>query len=352
MKNRNLTAQYDRTLLVTGGCGFIGSNLIRFLLARRQQWRVVNVDSLTYASNPANLSDLESDPRYTFVEQDISEQAGMEEVFQTHTPWAVINCAAESHVDRSLEAGVDFVRTNVLGAQVVLELGRKYECRVLQMSTDEVYGSLDSTADRFREDMPLEPTSPYAASKASADMMILAAFRSYGQDVIITRSSNNYGPYQHPEKLIPLMISNVLDNQPLPVYGQGKNVRDWIHVGDHCRGILAALERGSAGSIYNLGGDSERTNISVVRSILSILGRPESLIRYVQDRPGHDQRYAIDFTRSTNDLDWVPETGFEEGLRETVTWYVENDQWWRSIKDGGFQTYYERQYAARLKDSR
>jgi dTDP-glucose 4,6-dehydratase len=352
MKNRSLTGQYDRTLLVTGGCGFIGSNLIRFLLARRQQWRVVNVDSLTYASNPANLSDLESDPRYTFVKQDISEQAGMEKVFQTHTPWAVINCAAESHVDRSLGAGIDFVRTNVLGAQVVLELGRRYESRVLQVSTDEVYGSLDSTAQRFREDKPLEPTSPYAASKASADMMVLAAFRSYGQDVIITRSSNNYGPHQHPEKLIPLMISNALDNQSLPVYGQGENVRDWIHVEDHCRGVLAALERGSAGSIYNFGGDSERTNISVVRSILSILGRPESLIRHVQDRPGHDQRYAIDFTRATNNLDWVPETGFEEGLRETVTWYVEHDQWWRSIKDGGFQTYYERQYGARLRDSR
>ena len=343
-----MTKQHSKTLLITGGCGFVGSNLVRLLLTQREEWRIVNVDSLTYASNPASLADVESNPRYTFIEQDIAEYAGMEEVFRNHAPWAVINCAAESHVDRSLETGIDFARTNVLGTQVVLELGRRHESRVLQVSTDEVYGSLDSAAHKFREDMPLEPTSPYAASKAAADLMVLAAFRSYRQDVVITRSSNNYGPYQHPEKLIPLIITNALDNQPLPVYGRGENVRDWIHVEDHCRGVLAALERGAKGSIYNLGGDSERKNISVVRSILAMLGRSESLVRYVQDRPGHDLRYAIDFSRATMDLDWVPQTRFKDGLGETVTWYVEHDEWWRAVKDGNFRGYYERQYAARL----
>ena len=351
MKESRLPQQNIRTVLITGGCGFVGSNLVKLILAQRDEWRVVNVDSLTYASNPASLADVESNPRYTFVEQDITEYAGMESVFQIHSPWAVINCAAESHVDRSLETGVNFARTNVMGTQVVLELGRRYESRVLQISTDEVYGSLDDDALKFREDMPLDPTSPYAASKAAADLMVLAAFRSYRQDVVITRSSNNYGPYQHPEKLIPMMITNTLDDQPLPVYGSGKNVRDWVHVHDHCRGVLAALEHGASGSIYNLGGDSERTNISVVRSILSILGRPESLVRYVEDRPGHDLRYAIDYSRATRDLDWAPETRFEDGLEETVAWYVRHDGWWRALKGEQFKAYYERQYAARLRGS-
>ncbi len=344
--------QNIKTVLVTGGCGFVGSNLVRFLLAQRDKWRIVNVDSLTYASNPSNLADIVSDPRYSFVEQDITEYAGMKSIFQVHTPWAVINCAAESHVDRSLKTSINFASTNTLGTQVILELGRQHGSRILQISTDEVYGSLDNLKLKFTEDMPLDPTSPYAASKASADLMVLAAFRSYHQDVIITRSSNNYGPYQYPEKLIPMMITNALADQPLPVYGRGVNVRDWIHVQDHCQGVLAALERGSKGSIYNFGGNSERTNISVIRSILSILGRPESLVKYINDRPGHDMRYAIDYSRATNELGWLPETRFEDGLEETVAWYVEHDDWWRSIKNGNFSVYYEHQYGARLRSSK
>jgi dTDP-glucose 4,6-dehydratase len=341
--------QSDTTVLVTGGYGFIGSNLIRHIIANRPGWRVVNMDSLTYAGNPANLADIDEHPNYVFVEGDISELADAENVFDSYSPWGVINCAAESHVDRSLEDGKGFVRTNVLGTQTLLELARVRECRFLQVSTDEVYGSLGPQG-KFTEEMPLSPNSPYAATKASADLLVLAAFRSYGQDVVITRSSNNYGPYQYPEKLIPLMITNSLESQPLPIYGEGTNVRDWIHVTDHCEGLVAALEKGTGGRIYNLGGDSEQANLRVVQMILGLLQQPESSIRFVPDRPGHDERYALDFQRATAELDWQPKIGFEQGLGDTVAWYVENREWWESIRSGAYRQYYAKQYDSRLKD--
>ncbi len=307
------------------------------------------MDSLTYAGNPANLSDIQGHPRYVFLEGDIAEVADVENAFQSYSPWGVINCAAESHVDRSLDDGKGFVRTNVLGTQVLLELARTEGCRFLQVSTDEVYGSLGPQG-KFSEDMPLSPSSPYAATKAAADLLVLAGYHSYGQDVVITRSSNNYGPYQHPEKLIPLMITNSLESKPLPVYGQGANVREWVHVTDHCSGLVAALENGSSGQIYNLGGDSEHTNLKVVQMILDLLQQSESLIRFVSDRPGHDERYALDYHRAQSELNWEPKIGFEEGLRDTVAWYVENRSWWETIKSGSYLQHYAKLYDSRLGD--
>ena len=341
--------QADTTLLVTGGCGFIGTNLIRHLLDSRPRCRVINLDCLSYAGNPNNLADLEENKNYVFVKCDIAKFSDVESVFQRYSPAAVINCAAESHVDRSLNDCKAFVTTNVLGTQVLLELARNQGCRLVQISTDEVYGSL-GPAGKFSEDTPLSPNSPYAATKAAADLMALAAFNSFGQDVVITRSSNNYGPYQYPEKLIPLMITNAIDSCRLPIYGQGSNVRDWIHVSDHCKGILAVLENGSAGSVYNLGGGREETNLDVVRMILSILNKPESLIEFVTDRPGHDLRYAMDFKRAQRDLDWSPEMDFEPGLCDTVGWYLENTEWWRPIKNGTYRDYYAEQYGTQLRD--
>ena len=309
------------------------------------------MDVLTYAGNPANLADVEGDPGYVFVREDIAESAAMETVFESYAPWAVLNYAAETHVDRSLERGEGFVRTNVLGTQVLLELARIHRSRYIQVSSDEVYGSLGPRG-KFHEDTPLCPSSPYAASKAAADMLVSAAYRSHGQEVLITRSSNNYGPFQYPEKLIPLMITNALELQPLPVYGSGDNVRDWIHVSDHCKGLLAALERGESGRVYNFGGASEETNLMVVRMILSNLNRPESLIRFVRDRPGHDLRYAMDFRRAQEELGWAPEVPFQEGLKETVNWFLEHRDWWSPIKSGAYREYYASQYAARLGEVR
>lgn len=343
--------QADTTLLVTGGCGFIGTNLIRYILSSRPRCRVINLDCLSYAGNLNNLTDLEGSKNYVFVKCDISKFSEVASVFQRYSPAAVINCAAESHVDRSLNDSKSFVTSNVLGTQVLLELARDQGCRLVQISTDEVYGSL-GPAGKFSEDSPLSPNSPYAATKAAADLMALAAFNSFGQDVVITRSSNNYGPYQYPEKLIPLMITNAIDSCRMPIYGQGSNIRDWIHVSDHCKGILAVLENGSAGSIYNLGGGREETNLDVVRMILSLLNKPESLIEFVTDRPGHDLRYAMDFKRAQNDLRWSPKIDFEPGLSDTVKWYQENAEWWRPIKNGTYRDYYAEQYATRLKDQK
>ena len=334
-------------VLVTGGAGFIGSNFIRLLLGERPGWEIVNLDLLTYAGNLGNLADVASSPRYSFVRGDIADGAALEGVLGGAEFEAVVNFAAESHVDRSIEEPAPFLRTNVVGAQVLLEAARREGVpRFLQVSTDEVYGSLGPDG-RFVEDDPLRPNSPYAASKASADLICRAYEKTYGYPSIITRSSNNYGPRQFPEKLIPLMINNALADRELPVYGDGANVRDWVHVEDNCRGILAALERGEPGRAYNLGGDEERRNIDLVRLLLGMLGKPESLIAFVGDRPGHDRRYALDSARAHEELGWQPLVGFEEGLRATVEWYRGNRAWCERILSGEYRQYYRRMYGGR-----
>jgi dTDP-glucose 4,6-dehydratase len=331
-------------LLVTGGSGFIGSNLVRLLLAERPDWRIVNLDKLTYAGNAENLADLEGNPRYRFVHGDICNGELIAYVFETERIDGVMHLAAESHVDRSILAPAVFIETNVRGTQVLLEAARELGVkRFLHVSTDEVYGSLGPTG-LFTEETPLAASSPYSASKASSDLLALAYARTFRVPVVVTRCSNNYGPYQFPEKLIPLMIANALRDLPLPVYGDGMNVRDWIHVDDHARGLLAAFEKGRDGDVYNLGGSSERHNIDIVKRVLSLLGKPESLIRYVKDRPGHDRRYAIDARKAQAELGWTPRHGFEDGLAETVGWYVEHRAWWERVISGEYLRYYERQY--------
>ncbi|MEX2465536.1 MAG: dTDP-glucose 4,6-dehydratase [Gemmatimonadota bacterium] len=319
--------------LVTGGAGFIGSNFVRHLLAERVEAEVVNFDALTYAGNLANLEHVSSDARYTFVRGDICDADAVDEVMEGID--VVFNLAAESHVDRSIAADTPFVRTNVAGTAVLLSAALRHGVRrFVQVSTDEVYGELpwrdpeaSDDAPCFTEDTPLAPRSPYSATKAAADHLVQAYHHTHGLDVVLTRCSNNYGPYQHPEKLIPLMITRALAGESLPVYGDGLHVRDWIHVSDHCAGLVAAAERGRAGRVYNLGGDAERTNLSVVRALLEILRKPESLIEHVTDRPGHDRRYAIDFSRASAELGWRPTRDFEEGLADTVQWYMENEAW-------------------------
>ena len=334
-------------VLVTGGAGFIGSNFIRLLLRERPGWEIVNFDLLTYAGNLDNLAEVASSPRYAFVRGDIADGGALEGVLGGAEFDAVVNFAAESHVDRSIEEPAPFLRTNVVGAQVLLEAARREGVpRFLQVSTDEVYGSLGPDG-RFVEDDPLRPNSPYAASKASADLICRAYEKTYGYPSIITRSSNNYGPHQFPEKLIPLMINNALADKELPVYGDGANVRDWIHVEDNCRGVLAALERGEPGRVYNMGGGAEWRNIDLVKLLLRLLGKPESLIGFVGDRPGHDRRYALDSSRAREELDWRPLVDFEEGLRATVEWYRGNRAWCESILSGEYQQYYRRMYGGR-----
>jgi dTDP-glucose 4,6-dehydratase len=331
-------------LLVTGGCGFIGSNLIRLLLAERPGWRLVNLDKLTYAGNAESLSDVERDPRYRFVRGDVANGELVAEIMRAERIDAVMHLAAESHVDRSILAPSVFIETNVRGTQVLLEAARELSVkRFLHVSTDEVYGSLGPTG-LFTEDTPLAPSSPYSASKAASDLLALAYAHTFGVPVTVTRCSNNYGPFQFPEKLIPLMIANALRDLPLPVYGDGMNVRDWIHVEDHCRGLLAALEAGKAGRVYNFGASSERHNIDIVRQVLGLLGKPESLIRHVKDRPGHDRRYAIDSSRARDELSWAPRQRFEEALAATVRWYVERRSWWERVLSGEYLEYYEKQY--------
>jgi dTDP-glucose 4,6-dehydratase len=334
-------------VLVTGGSGFIGSNLVRSLLAERPGWRVVNLDKLTYAGNAESLADLEGHPRYRFVRGDIANGELVADLLKTERIEAVMHLAAESHVDRSILAPAVFVETNVAGTQVLLEAAREYGVRrFLHVSTDEVYGSLGPTG-LFREDTPLAPSSPYSASKAASDLLALAYAHTFGLPVMVTRCSNNYGRYQFPEKLIPLMIANAVRDQPLPVYGDGKNVRDWIHVEDHCSGLLAALERGRAGEVYNFGASNERPNLDIVHAILELTGKPRSLIRHVTDRPGHDRRYAIDATKARRELGWAPRHDLAEGLKSTVAWYVENRGWWERIISGEYRNYYERQYRDR-----
>jgi dTDP-glucose 4,6-dehydratase len=335
-------------VLVTGGCGFIGSNLVRYLRRERPDWKVVNLDRLSYAGNLENLADLEGDPQHLFVHGDICDRDLVLDLLSRHEIQAVMHLAAESHVDRSILGPEIFIECNVLGTQRLLEAGRHVGIqRFLMVSTDEVYGSLGPTG-AFTEFSPLAPSSPYSCSKASADLLALAYHHTFGLDVVVTRCSNNYGPYQFPEKLIPLMIVNAIRDEPLPVYGDGRNVRDWVHVEDHCQALVCALERGRTGEVYNIGGGTERTNIEIVRTILALLGKPESLIKFVYDRPGHDRRYAIDPNKTTRELGWGPAHTFEEGLEQTVRWYVENSRWWQRVLSGAYRQYFETQYRARL----
>jgi len=336
-------------VLVTGGCGFIGTNLLRHILENRPDWSVVNFDLLTYAGNLENTLGLQEvyPGRYEFVKGDIADRAGVDALFSRHSFDLVLNLAAESHVDRSIEDASVFMRTNVLGVQVLLDAARKYKVdRFLHVSTDEVYGSLGKEG-RFREDLLLAPNSPYSASKAAADLLVRSYVKTYGLDAVITRCSNNYGPYQFPEKLIPLMIINAWNDRELPVYGDGRNVRDWIYVDDHCRGIVQVAENGRCGEVYNMGGDAEKENIQIVRIILSALDKPESLIRFVTDRPGHDFRYAMDFSKIAGEIGWKPEHEFEEGMEKTIQWYLGNKPWWERILSGTYQQYYERMYGNR-----
>jgi len=330
-------------ILVTGVAGFIGSNFVRLILKERGDLQLIGVDALTYAGNLESLKDCVGRPNFKFVRADICEPEQLAPAFALGID-AVINFAAESHVDRSIHGAKEFVRTNVLGVQVLLDLVRQHKVkRFLQVSTDEVYGSLGPTG-QFREDTPLDPSSPYSASKAGADLLVHAANTTFGVDTVITRCSNNYGPYQFPEKLIPLFVSNLLAGQKVPLYGDGMNVRDWIHVEDHCRAILLVLERAKSGSVYNVGGDCELPNIEIARGILKHLGHDDSMIQRVGDRPGHDRRYAMDFSRLTADLGWRPRIPFSKGLPDTIDWYVANESWWRRIKSGEYTAYYEKQY--------
>jgi dTDP-glucose 4,6-dehydratase len=330
-------------LLVTGGCGFIGSNFIRAVLASHPDDSVVNFDKLTYAGNPANLADVEHDRRYAFVQGDIGDAKLVRDVARGMD--AVVNFAAPSHVDRSLLDPDEFLKTNVLGVHVLLEAVRELRIpRFLQISTDEVYGSI--AAGAAREDAPLQPSNPYSAAKAGGDLLALASWRTHGVPVVITRSSNNFGPYQYPEKIVPLFVTNALDDQPLPLYGDGRQVRDWLYVLDNCAAIDLVLRRGREGEVYNIGGGHEVANEDLTREILRLLGKPASLIQTVTDRPGHDRRYALD-TDKVRRLGWTPRTPFAAALESTVQWYREHPAWWRPLKSGEFRSYYERQYGQR-----
>lgn len=338
-------------LLVTGGAGFIGSSYVRLARRKRPDGLVVNVDALTYAGNLENLRDLEGDSRHLFVRADIRDGAKMLDLLRTHAIEAIVHFAAESHVDRSILSAEPFLDTNVVGTLRLLEAARAAGVRrFLQVSTDEVYGSLGPSG-AFEETTPLSPRSPYSASKAAADHFVMAFHHTHRMDTVITRCSNNYGPFQFPEKLIPLMILNAFEGKPLPVYGDGLYVRDWIHVEDHCDAVDRVLEGGTAGEVYNVGAESERPNMDVVRTILRLTGRDESLIRHVPDRPGHDRRYAMNARKIREELGWRPRHAFDEGLAETVAWYRENAAWSNRIRSGAYRDYYETQYAARLANS-
>lgn len=338
-------------VLITGGAGFIGANFIFHMRNTHPDYDLVCVDKLTYAGNLETLAPVMEEPRFTFMKADIADRKAIYDIFEQEKPDVVVNFAAESHVDRSIENPSVFLETNVMGTQVLLDASRKYGVkRYHQVSTDEVYGDLplDRPDLFFTEETPLHTSSPYSASKASADLLCNAYQRTYGMPITISRCSNNYGPYQFPEKLIPLMIANALADKPLPVYGEGINVRDWLYVEDHCRAIDLILEKGKVGQVYNIGGHNEMRNIDIVKKILAILGKPESLITYVTDRKGHDMRYAIDPTFIHKELGWLPETKFDDGIQKTVKWYLENRSWWENIVNGEYQTYYERMYGNRL----
>lgn len=337
-------------ILVTGGAGFIGSNFIYYMLKKHPEYRIVCIDALTYAGNLETLSKAMVNPNFRFVKGDITDRKAVYSLFEEEKFDAVINFAAESHVDRSIEEPEVFLKTNILGTQVLLDAAKKYgNIRYHQVSTDEVYGDLplDRPDLFFTEETPIHTSSPYSASKASADLLVMAYYRTYGLPATISRCSNNYGPYHFPEKLIPLMLINALAGKSLPVYGEGLNVRDWLYVEDHCKAIDLILHKGRIGEVYNVGGHNEKANIEVVKEILRILGKDESLIRYVKDRPGHDMRYAIDPTKIQNELGWYPETSFNDGLRLTINWYLANTGWWQNIVNGEYMNYYEKMYGER-----
>lgn len=336
-----------KRVLVTGGAGFIGSNFLQMVLRDRADWQVVCLDALTYAGNLANLSDVLQKDNFTFVKGDICDTETVNAVFEPGID-AVVNFAAESHVDRSIHGCQEFIRTNIMGTQVLLDACRANAVSTfLQVSTDEVYGSLGPEG-LFTETTPLAANSPYSASKAGADLLVRSYWHTHGLPVIITRCSNNYGPWQFPEKLIPLFVTNLLAGKKVPLYGDGLNVRDWIHVTDHCRALLAVLENGKPGEVYNVGGDNERNNKEITSMVLSLMDKDESSIEYVTDRPGHDRRYAIDAGKIESELGWKPIIDFHEGLKQTVTWYVEHQDWWSAIKTGEYLKYYERQYGTTL----
>lgn len=339
-----------KNLLITGGAGFIGSNFIRYIL-ENTSYNIFNYDKLTYAGNLENLTDVENNPRYKFIKGDICHLDEVGEALRTNNIDTIVNFAAESHVDRSILGSREFVVTNILGTEVLLDYFKTLGLeKFLQVSTDEVYGSLpeDDKSIKFTEETPLAPNSPYSASKASADMLCRAYYHTHHLPILVTRCSNNYGPYQFPEKLIPLMIAKALDGEKLPVYGDGKNVRDWLYVDDHCSGILAVLEKGNYGEVYNIGGNNEWYNIDIVKLILEKLDKSEDQITYVKDRPGHDRRYAIDSSKIMNELGWAPKYQFPEGIEKTIKWYLDNQNWWRKVMSGEYQNYYEKNYSTKI----
>jgi dTDP-glucose 4,6-dehydratase len=348
-----------KNLLVTGGAGFIGSNFIRLMLDRYPNYKIFNIDALTYAGNLENLKDIFDNQNYTFIKADIRDRQQIGEIFRLYEIDTVVNFAAETHVDRSIEEPEVFLTTNIMGTQVLLDAAKRYwkinpsdkyckeyksGVKFLQISTDEVYGALGKEG-KFVETMPLMPNSPYSASKASADLIVRAYHETFGMPVNITRCSNNYGPYQFPEKLIPLMINNCMKEKGLPVYGDGLQVRDWLHVNDHCSAIDTVLHKGQGGEVYNIGGNNEKANIEIVKLIIKTLGKPESLIKYVKDRPGHDKRYSIDNTKITTQLGWEPLYSFERGIKDTIEWYLNNPDWIENIVSGDYVKYYKRMYS-------
>jgi dTDP-glucose 4,6-dehydratase len=334
-------------LLVTGGAGFIGSNFVRYMLEKYPNYKVVNYDLLTYAGNLENLKDVENHPNYTFVKGDINNRELVDYLVKTQDIDVIVNFAAESHVDRSITDPDIFVKTNVLGTQALLDVAKANNIKkYVQISTDEVYGTLGETG-YFTEETPLAPNSPYSASKAGGDLLVRAYHETYGLNVNITRCSNNYGPYHFPEKLIPLMVTNALEGKELPIYGDGKNIRDWLHVKDHCAAIDLVIHKGRPGEVYNIGGHNERTNNEIVHLIVEKLGVSKDLIKYVADRPGHDRRYAIDPTKIMTELGWKPQYTFETGIVETIQWYIDNQEWWKNIKSGEYMNYYQKQYGDR-----
>lgn len=347
-----------KTILITGGAGFIGSNFINMMAAKYPEYNIINLDALTYAGNLENLVEINRVSNYTFEKADIRDREVVEELFKKYNFELVVNFAAESHVDRSIEEPEVFLTTNIIGTQVLLDIAKKYwkvnpddkycnkfkeGVKFVQVSTDEVYGALGETG-LFTETMNLMPNSPYSASKASADMIVRAYHETFGMPVNITRCSNNYGPYQFPEKLIPLIINNCLKGKKLPIYGDGMQVRDWLHVSDHCKAIDTIIHKGKVGEVYNIGGNNEKTNIDLVRLIIKTLGKSEDLIEYVKDRPGHDRRYAIDNTKITTELGWKPEYTFEDGIKETIEWYLDNTQWIDNVISGEYEKYYQKMY--------